>query len=159
MLSAAVVRAVEGTTLVISHDTAPLVARLSDARASSAVGAAMGEIFGGEWSMRCVHMPADASPAGPQAARGAGRPAKAAAPTYTRRGRSGGAAPSSTDDEPPPEEPAPEPPPPVADEDLSEAERDEMIADARGSDPDPHHDPDQVALELLASELGARRID
>jgi DNA polymerase-3 subunit gamma/tau len=161
MLSAAVVRAVEGTTLVISHDTAPLVARLSDARASSAVGAAMAQVFGGEWSMRCVHMPADAAPAGPPPVGrgGTGRAPKAAAPTYTRRGRSADAPPPSNDDEPPPEEPAPEPEPPVADEDLSDAERDEMIADARDSEPDPHHDPDTMALELLQSELGARRID
>ncbi|GAA2057856.1 DNA polymerase III subunit gamma and tau [Williamsia deligens] len=154
MLSAAVVRAVEGSTLVISHDTAPLVARLSDARASAAVGTAMGSIFGGEWSMRCVHMPADAAPPTPQG----GKPAKAATtPTYTRRNKPSPAV--SAGDEPPPEEPAPEPGPPVADEDLSEAERDEMIADARDSDPDPHQDPDTLALELLQSELGARRID
>ncbi|WP_328856442.1 DNA polymerase III subunit gamma and tau [Williamsia herbipolensis] len=164
MLSAATVRAVEGSTLVISHDAAPLVARLSEPRGQTVISAAMGDVFGGEWSMRCVHMANDAAsattvndPTGP------GRKgATAEKTTYTRRGgRSGAnaAAAGSSDEPPPPEEPSPEPAPPVADEDLTDADRDEMIADARDSDPDPRMDPEQVAMALLVSELGARPID
>ena len=59
-------------------------------------------------------------------------------------------------------EPAPEPEepePPRADEELTDAERDEMVADARTGSPERRLDPDQVALELLKSELGARPLE
>lgn len=86
----------------------------------------------------------------------------AAAPPYVRPSRGAGAASASGDAPEPEPEPEPEPvqapPEPVDDEDLTDAERDEMIATARDSTPDPRQDPEQVAIELLATELGARPI-
>lgn len=53
-----------------------------------------------------------------------------------------------------PEEPAPEPDSAQRDEEES------MLAEAGRSDPsEPRRDPEEVALELLQNELGARRID
>ncbi|GGF19635.1 DNA polymerase III subunit gamma and tau [Williamsia phyllosphaerae] len=164
MLSGATVRGVEGSTLVISHDNAPLVARLASDRGTAVIAAAMHDVFGGAWNVRCEHLPNDtvtvktvADPAGPGRAKAAGQKN-----TYTRRGGRAAAdgPPASSDEPPPPEEPSPVPEaPPVADDELTDAERDEMAADARDNDPDPRQDPEQVAMALLASELGARRID
>ncbi|MCA2242103.1 MULTISPECIES: DNA polymerase III subunits gamma/tau [Mycobacterium] len=68
----------------------------------------------------------------------AGTPAPAAAGTLT----------------PAPEEPAPEP------DSARRAEEEHMLAEAvRDEPPGPRRDPEEVALELLQSELGARRID
>ncbi len=60
--------------------------------------------------------------------------------------------------------PASPPPPtePVADPvDVQRAEEEELIAEAvrDDADPAPRRDPEEVALELLQNELGARRID
>jgi DNA polymerase-3 subunit gamma/tau len=66
--------------------------------------------------------------------------------------------------------PAPEAPPPAREEaptnepaDADSAQRDEeehMLAEAGRSEPSaPRRDPEEVALELLQNELGARRID
>ncbi|NED61624.1 hypothetical protein G3I15_11900, partial [Streptomyces sp. SID10244] len=62
---------------------------------------------------------------------------------------------------PPPEHaPEPEEPePPRPDEEITDAERDEMVADAHSGPPERRLDPDQVALELLKSELGARPLE
>ena len=52
------------------------------------------------------------------------------------------------------EEPAPEP------DHVAREEEESMLAEAGRSDPaEPRRDPEEVALELLQSELGARRID
>ncbi|MBY0308983.1 MAG: hypothetical protein K2Q09_09600 [Phycisphaerales bacterium] len=52
------------------------------------------------------------------------------------------------------EEPAPEP------DHAAREEEESMLAEAGRSDPsEPRRDPEEVALELLQSELGARRID
>lgn len=45
-------------------------------------------------------------------------------------------------------------PPPPPDEDVED-----MLAEASHEDPAPRRDPEEAALELLQSELGARRID
>jgi DNA polymerase-3 subunit gamma/tau len=53
------------------------------------------------------------------------------------------------------------PPEPESDPvDIQRAEEDSMIAEV-GHDDDatPRRDPEEVALELLQTELGARRID
>ncbi|PVY29994.1 DNA polymerase III subunit gamma and tau [Williamsia muralis] len=163
MLSGATVRGVNGTTLVLSHDSAPLVQRLSSPHAVEVLTGAMSKVFGGSWEIS-VHaaasLPADT--AKPQAAApGSTRKPEAKAP-YVRPSRGAGAASASGDAPEPEPEPEPEPvqapPEPVDDEDLTDAERDEMIATARDSTPDPRQDPEQVAIELLATELGARPI-
>lgn len=52
--------------------------------------------------------------------------------------------------------------PPVPDDDSAKRNEDEesMLAEAGRSEPsEPRRDPEEVALELLQNELGARRID
>ncbi|MGA9492890.1 MAG: hypothetical protein WBV80_21930, partial [Mycobacterium sp.] len=58
------------------------------------------------------------------------------------------------------------PPPPVPEEvpadaeSAQRAEEESMLAEAGQDDPSaPRRDPEEAALELLQSELGARRID
>jgi DNA polymerase-3 subunit gamma/tau len=161
MLSGATVRGVSGSTLVLSHDSAPLVQRLSSPHATEVLTGAMTKVFGGSWQVS-VHaasaLPADT--AKPKAAAPRTRKPEVKAP-YVRPSRGGGAPTAGDVAEPEPEpepEPVPPPPEPVDDEDLTDAERDEMIATARDSTPDPHQDPEQVAIDLLTSELGARPI-
>ena len=154
MLSGAAVHDVNGTTVVLSHDSEPLVSRLSDARGTGVLRAALKEVFGTELDVRCVHAPAGAS--NPVA--GQQNPTKPAArkQAYSRpsRGRDQPvAAPSELPPEP--EEPAP----PRSDEEITDAERDEMIADAHSGAPSGRLDPDKIAMELLQTELGARPIE
>jgi DNA polymerase-3 subunit gamma/tau len=119
MLSGAVVRAVEGDTLVLSHESAPLAKRLTEQRNADVVREALKDALGVNWKIRCET--GDAAPPA-QAARAPKTPAVAPAP--------------SDDDE------------------------EELLAEAGdGSSDAPRRDPEEAALELLQTELGARRID
>lgn len=158
MLSGASVRGVDGGTLILSHESAPLVERLSSKHATDVLTAALHHVFGGSWQV-AVHaassLPAEPKPAAAATPRDRKPEAKQA---YVRPSRGGASNPG--DGEAPEPEPEPEPvppaPEPVSDEDLTDDERDEMIATARDSTPDPRQDPEQVAIDLLATELGAR---
>jgi DNA polymerase-3 subunit gamma/tau len=116
MLAGAIVRAVEGDTLVLTHESAPLAKRLAEQRNSDVIREALKDALGVDWKIRC-----EAGTAAPEA--------------------------------------APEPesvvPPPQRDDD-----EEDMLAEA-GNDTSeaPRRDPEEAALELLQSELGARRID
>ncbi|MEE4025958.1 DNA polymerase III subunit gamma and tau [Gordonia sp. PKS22-38] len=161
MLSGASIAGVDGTTIVFGHATEMLVGRLSNEHAGN-LRAAVQEVFGPSADARCVHSTGPAGGGQPAAARErADRPTSQPAPkrpTYARpsRGRDQSAAPAPTPESvPEPEEPEP----PRADEELTDAERDEMVEDARSGPPERRLDPDQVALELLKSELGARPLE
>lgn len=121
MLTGATVRAVDGDTLVLVHESAPLAKRLTEQRNADVLVEALKDALGVNWRVRCE---------------AGGPPAAAAA-----------AAPSAPI-------PAPMPPPTV------DAEEEAMLAEALDSagDPAPRRDPEEVALELLQNELGARRI-
>ena len=121
MLAAAVVRAVDGDTLVLAHPAAPLAKRLCEQHNVDVIRDALKDALGVNWRVRCEV--------------GTGDPAPAAAP--------------------PPSEPEPAP------VDAQRAEEDELIAEAvrDDEDPAPRRDPEEVAMELLQNELGARRID
>ena len=120
MLAGAVVRAVEGDTLVLAHESAPLAKRLAEQRNADVIRDALKDALGVDWRIRCEV--------------GAGQPVAAA--------------------EPLPPEPAPDP------VEALRAEEDSMIAEVgRDEDAAPRRDPEEVALELLQTELGARRID
>jgi DNA polymerase III subunit gamma/tau len=130
MLAGATVRAVEDNMLVLSHASAPLAKRLSEQRNADVIAEALKDALGVNWRVRCeVGAAASAAPPPP-----AGQ-------------------------EPPATE--------AADADSAQrAERDErdeeeyMLAEAGRSEPsEPRRDPEEVALELLQNELGARRID
>ena len=118
MLAGAIVRAVDGDTLVLSHESAPLAKRLVEQRNSDVIRDALKDALGVDWKIRCD----------------VGSAASA----------------SST---PEPESVAPSPP-------QRDDDEEDMLAEA-GSDTSeaPRRDPEEAALELLQSELGARRID
>jgi DNA polymerase-3 subunit gamma/tau len=117
MLAGAIVRAVDGDTLVLSHESAPLAKRLVEQRNSDVIRDALKDALGVDWKIRC-----EAGPAAPEAA---------------------------------PEPESVDPSPPQRDDD-----EEDMLAEA-GNDTSeaPRRDPEEAALELLQSELGARRID
>ena len=117
MLDGAIVMAVDGDTLVLSHVSPPLANRLNEARNVEIIRDALKDALGVNWNIRC-------EAGSPTAAEPAARPRQAPAA----------------------------PPPPEEDEES-------MLAEAGRDEPGPRRDPEEVALELLQSELGARRID
>jgi DNA polymerase III subunit gamma/tau len=133
MLAGATVRAIDGNTLVLTHASAPLAKRLSEQRNADVIAEALKDALGVNWRVRCEA--------------GAPAPAAGAPPA------GGGADPLPVTAEAPRSEPA----------EMDFAQRDEeehMLAEAGRSDPsEPRRDPEEVALELLQNELGARRID
>ncbi|TSD94705.1 DNA polymerase III subunit gamma and tau [Gordonia rubripertincta] len=158
MLSAAVIADLEGTTVVLGHPVEVLVGRLSAPHAVTIIREALAEVFGTPLDVRTVHQ-APGTAVAPSAAGGAQAAKQQAKPrqSYSRPSRSRDQSAAA----PPPEpvaEPE-EPEPPRADEDIPDEERAEMVADARTGGPEKRLDPDQVALELLKSELGARPIE
>jgi DNA polymerase III subunit gamma/tau len=132
MLAGATVRAVEDNTLVLTHESAPLAKRLSEQRNADVIAEALKDALGVNWRVRCeTGVPAPAVTAPPVGSVPAPLPARKEAP--------------------------------VPENDSSEQDEDEeetMLAEAGRSDPSaPRRDPEEAALELLQSELGARRID
>lgn len=118
MLAGATVRSVEGNTLVLTHESAPLAKRLCEQRNADVIAEALKDALGVDWRVRC----------------------DCDTPTPAR-----GAAPADV--------PAQVDPGQRADEET-------MLAESGRDDPSaPRRDPEEVALELLQNELGARRID
>jgi DNA polymerase-3 subunit gamma/tau len=132
MLDGAIVVAVEGDTLVLSHVSGPLAKRLNEQRNVEIIRDALKDALGVNWNIRCEA----GSPATPA-------PAERARPVPGERsdGRRVAAAPPP----PPPEEP--------------EEDEESMLAEAGRAETAPRRDPEEVALELLQSELGARPIE
>lgn len=119
MLAGATVRTVDGNTLVLSHESAPLARRLSEQRNADVIVEALKDALGVNWRVRCE----------------AGGPAPEAGPSAT--------------------------PAAVDVESARRADEEAMLAEAAvdaGSDAPPRRDPEEVALELLQNELGARPI-
>ena len=138
MLAGATVRAVEGNTLVLSHESAPLAKRLSEQRNADVIAEALKDALGVDWRVRCEAGAASPAPEAPVAPpRPVERPSRRMVPP------------------PPPPAEAP------ADSDIDErAEEESMLAEAGQDDAStPRRDPEEAALELLQNELGARRID
>jgi DNA polymerase-3 subunit gamma/tau len=117
MLAGAIVRAVDGDTLVLSHESAPLAKRLVEQRNSDVIREALKDALGVDWKIRCE--------------------AGAEAPTVAPERDNVAPSPSRRDDD-----------------------EEDMLAEA-GNDTSeaPRRDPEEAALELLQTELGARRID
>ncbi|MBE1550337.1 DNA polymerase-3 subunit gamma/tau [Mycobacterium sp. OAS707] len=118
MLAGAIVRAVEGDTLVLSHESAPLAKRLVEQRNSDVIREALKDALGVDWKIRC-EVGTAAAPVAPEPAD----------PVVV-------SAPQQDDDE---------------EDMLAEASNDTSEVTRR--------DPEEAALELLQTELGARRID
>ena len=132
MLAGATVRALEDNTLVLTHESAPLAKRLSEQRNADVIAEALKDALGVNWRVRCeTSVPAPAVTVPPAGSAPAPLPARREAP--------------------------------VPEADSSEQDEDDeenMLAEAGRNDPSaPRRDPEEAALELLQSELGARRID
>ncbi len=164
LLSNATASAVQGSTLVLTLPNAPLARRLGDDRNVELIRAALRTVLGVDWQVRCEHVDAEAGAGSdnkPQhAAQRAGRPPQRSAerPAYRRPATS-----QPADDAiPPPPEPAEPADPAAATSSHGPVDDDEaMLVEAAGmSQEQPsRRDPEEVALELLAEQLGARRID
>jgi len=128
MLDGAIVVAVEGDTLVLSHVSAPLAKRLNEANNVEIIRDALKDALGVNWAVRCEA----GSPT-------ATAPAERGRPSQGERSDSRGGAAA--------------PPPPEEDDEES------MLAEAEHAETAPRRDPEEVALELLQNELGARPID
>ncbi|MDQ2883363.1 MAG: DNA polymerase III subunit gamma and tau [Actinomycetota bacterium] len=161
LLSNATASAVQGSTLVLTLPNAPLARRLGDDRNVELIRAALRTVLGVDWQVRCEHVDAEAGAGSdnkPQhAAQRAGRPPQRSAerPAYRRPAIS----PPADDAIPPPPEPVD---PGAATLSQGPVDDDEaMLVEAAGmSQEQPsRRDPEEVALELLAEQLGARRID
>jgi len=175
LLTNATATAVEGDVLVLTLPTAPLARRLAEDRNVDLIRGALRSVLGTDWQIRCEHSGGDPGPRvdgarppqrppdPPPDRRGPGRrPATPAPPTRPVPRR---AAPPAGDDEiPPPPEPAGPEPPGDPDPGTAAAPQDDdeaMLAEAAAADRDAveRRDPEDVALQLLAEQLGARRID
>ena len=128
MLAGAIVRAIDGSTLVLAHQSAPLAKRLCEKRNADVIREALKDVLGVDWQVRC-EPGADAAEIPPL--------------------------PLEPDTDSDVSRPDPAPADPVR------TEEDELIAEAvrDAEDPAPRRDPEEAALELLQTELGARPIE
>jgi len=142
MLAGATVRAVEGNTLVLAHESAPLAKRLSEQRNADVIAEALKDALGVDWRVRCEA--------------GAGDTVATEPPTQPSRPVTRGGASPARGVVPPPA-PAKAP---VDAASAQRAEEESLLAEAGQDDESvPRRDPEEAALELLQNELGARRID
>jgi DNA polymerase III subunit gamma/tau len=139
MLAGATVRSVEGNTLVLSHESEPLAKRLSEQRNADVIAEALKDALGVDWRVRC-EAGASTTAAAPEAPAAPPRPVERPSRRLV----------------PPPPAPAE---PTVDDESDQRADEESMLAEANQDEAAPRRDPEEAALELLQSELGARRID
>jgi DNA polymerase III subunit gamma/tau len=184
MLTQATVYTVDGTAVTLTHSAEPLARRLSEQHNAEKIAAALADVLGGAWQVRCVHgIPASApakAAGAPAQAQAQARPAAAAAAerSYTRPSAApppAASAPPTPSAPPapakPPERPAaPQRPAPVQTEpdiplppEPSDEDDDVYSPDSSPAPPppplDPEHDPDVRAHKLLSEHLGARLLD
>ncbi len=198
LLSGASVARLEGDTIVLAHQHAPLAQRLSNPKyveaVQSAITAVLGRDYGVRWEVAGAAPARPAPPARSQDASGraAGQaePPKFTRPSRARDAEAGSGGQSAQDDgggdsasgpravnrtTPPeddiplpdgpdlPDDPGPSDYSPVGYDGVPPAptpeEEREMIAESAIPVPlEDRRDPDEVALELLSSELGATRM-
>lgn len=162
-----------GDVLHLALPIPALLSRFSDQQHVGNLRDAVREVFGTQWNVEVGDgsaRPQGAAAAAPaQQQRPSGEPRKAP-PTFERRSRAGdqrpdsrpagreNRAPSHHDDIPLPPEPDPEPAPveEISEEEMIDAAHREDAAS--GGTAAPRRDPDEIALELLKNELGARPI-
>lgn len=157
--------AVEGDTLVLALPTAPLARLLGEQRHVEVIKRALRDVTGVDWQVRCDHASAEAAAVGDQQPqRPAERAARAAQcsperPVYRRPATA----------QPPADIGVPPAPQPPDLDDLGPAASsqapvndDEAMRSAAAGTPLVHaerRDPEEIALELLAAQLGGRRLE
>ncbi|AOS61055.1 DNA polymerase III subunit gamma and tau [Actinoalloteichus hymeniacidonis] len=186
MLSDATVHAVQGNLVLLTHMSAPLARRLADSRNSEAIAAALGQVLGGSWQVRCGSAeemaaigggapaaapkqpvrqaaPAPQAPVRPQ--RPAAQPAEQRPRRVDTEDADGVPLPPEPDDmEPPEPDPQSTPSAPVrrvVPAKPSEPVPTEGAAEAAGSGGsgfDRPPDPMRAAERLLTEELGVSRL-
>ncbi|KXP10385.1 DNA polymerase III subunit gamma and tau [Tsukamurella pseudospumae] len=163
-----------GDVLHLALPIPALLGRFSDQQHVGNLREAVREVFGTQWNVEVGDgsgaRPQQGAPAAQPQQRPAAEPQRKAPPTFERRSRAGdqrpdprpagreNRAPSHHDDIPLPPEPDPEPAPveEVSEEEMIEAaHREDAVS---GGATAPRRDPDEIALELLRNELGARPI-
>jgi DNA polymerase-3 subunit gamma/tau len=164
MLVNATVRAVQGDTLVLGIGAPSLARRLSESRNADIVSAALHSVLGVRWQVRCESGDAPAAPAAPPAGGRGGaprrpdppsRPQQATPPPPARAQR-----PAPARRAPAPDDGVPLPPEPPDDDAPPEDDEEAMLADAAVPASTPERrDPEEAAIELLTTQLGARAID
>ncbi|MHA6619444.1 DNA polymerase III subunit gamma and tau [Pseudonocardia sp. DLS-67] len=161
MLVNATVRAVQGDTLVLGIGAPSLARRLSESRNADVVSAALHTVLGVRWQVRCESGDAPA-PAAPLAGGRGGAPRRSEPPARAQQ-----APPPARAPRPPParRSPAPDdgvplPPEPPDDEAPPDDDEEAMLAEAAVPASDgQRRDPEEAAIELLTTQLGARAID
>ena len=161
MLVNATVRAVENETLVLGIGAPSLARRLSEARNADMVAAALNQVLGVRWTVRCESGDAPAAPP-PAPARESAPPQPPRRPSRPMPVRRSAA---PDDGEPLPPEPPDEDLPPD-DEEMAvhEVATESRAAPSPPAPPPaasaaPERDPEEAAIALLASTLGAQTID
>ncbi|MFC5231781.1 DNA polymerase III subunit gamma and tau [Pseudonocardia zijingensis] len=158
MLVNATVRAVQGDALVLGIGAPSLARRLSEPRNADIVSAALHSVLGVRWQVRCESGDAPAAP--PPAARGGSprsaepaRPQQAQPQARVQRQPPVRRSQVPEDGVPLPPEPPDEDAPPDDDEEAMLAEAAVPVSDAE------RRDPEEAAIELLTTHLGARAIE
>jgi DNA polymerase-3 subunit gamma/tau len=147
----ATVRALDGDVLVLTIGSEPLARRLSDPRNTDVIADALHAVLGVRWRIRCDHGDAASPPAPRATAARAPTPQRPSRPAPARPGPA--RRPAADDGDPLPPEPPDDDVPP----DDEEAMMAEAAADAAA--PVARRDPEEVAIELLTAQLGAKAID
>ncbi|MTD55996.1 DNA polymerase III subunit gamma and tau [Amycolatopsis pithecellobii] len=163
MLTHATVQSVEGSMVVLSHTAEPLARRLSEPRNADFIAAALHEVLGGTWQVRCVHGGSGGGSARPNGAgpRPQPGPTQREAPQQQPRTFQRPTAPAA----PPKPQPVTTEPdiplPPEPDEDEVEllAEESPLPGGLSPIPAAPAIDHDEAAHRLLAEHLGARPLD
>ncbi|MDF2979241.1 MAG: dnaX [Actinomycetospora sp.] len=175
LLQNATVTAVEGTTVTLGMPTPPLARQLSQPNRADHIAAALGVVLSGQWTVQAVHG-TGGDGGGP--ARGGGRaenprqrpdpprrperPERPASEAPARPGGGASEAPPARRPAPPSDIPPP-PEPPDEDEHADRVTEEDMYAEAAadpgGTSGGARVDPEEAAMELLTSQLGARRVD
>jgi DNA polymerase III subunit gamma/tau len=154
LFSNATASAVDGTTLVLTLPTAPLARRLGEERNVEMIKRALRDVLGVDWQVRCEHATGDAGPSGASTQQRAPE----------RATRSPQRSPQRLASRPPatpqhPDDSIPIPPEPPDTDDSGAVDAAEPPVDDAEAMLTAHRDPEEIALELLAAQLGARRID
>jgi DNA polymerase-3 subunit gamma/tau len=169
MLVNATVRAVEGDVLVLSIDAEPLARRLSEPRNTDVIADALHAVLGVRWRVRCDHgaAPPPPPPSRASAARPATPPPRRERVERVERveraaTRPGAGRRPADDGVPLPPEPPDEDLPPDAAQDVPPEDEEAMLAEAAAGPPvaaRPQRGPEEAAIELLSTQLGAKTID
>jgi DNA polymerase-3 subunit gamma/tau len=168
LLMNATVKAVEDDTLVLTIAAAPLARRLSEQRNTDVISAALRAELGVAWRVRCEHDGGQSGTgnSGPSGGNPGPSGGNGGAGGTGGAGRAGGnGAPAKAPQAPPrrapvsrpgPSDPPPPPEPPPDDEEEMLAEAAYSVGDG---EPASRRDPEEVAIELLTTQLGARAVE